>query len=88
MVELIKIFTKADTTDFHFFKDKEFYDKIPFGVVLTITSKCNLFCDYCFNDYDYPLKGRNTRKGLGLDDYKQIVDKLHKAGARDIILTG
>ena len=88
VVELIKIFTKADTWDFHFFKDKEFYDKIPFWVVLTITSKCNLFCDYCFNDYDYPLKGRNTRKWLWLDDYTAIVDKLHNAGARDIILTG
>ena len=78
----------TDVHDFHFFKDKEFYDVRPFGTVVTITSKCNLFCNYCFNDYDYPLKDRNTRKNIGLEKYKQIVDILHKYGTRDIIITG
>ena len=74
-------------SDFNFFKKKEFYDEIPFWTVLTITSKCNIFCNYCFNDYDYPLKGRNLRKGLWEKDYKQIIDILYEAGTRDIILT-
>jgi len=86
--EVFSIVLKTDVFDFPFFKDKKFYDKIPFGTVLTITSKCNLFCDYCFNDYDYPLKGRNSRKNIWLEKYKKIVDILHKSWTRDIILTG
>lgn len=74
--------------DFHFFKPKEFYSAIPFWSVLTVTSKCNLFCNYCFNDYDYPLKDRNLRKGLSLEEYQKIVDILYISGTRDIIITG
>ena len=85
--EVFQIIMKKDHFDFHFFKPKEFYYLIPFWVVLNITSKCNLFCDYCFNDYDYPLDTRNTRKTLGLDDFKKIIDELYDAGSRDIILT-
>lgn len=79
---------KSDIHDFHFFKPVEFYNKIPFWTVLTITSKCNLFCNYCFNDYDYPLKDRNLRRGLWLEDYKKIVDILYSSWTRDIIITG
>lgn len=85
LTELLK---NTDTQDFHFFKNKDFYKKIPFGVVLTITSKCNLFCNYCFNDYDYPLEWRNHRENIWFEKYKDIVDKLHIAGTRDIIITG
>ena len=85
--EIYKIILISDTRDFNFFKEKEFYDKIPFWTVLTITSKCNLFCNYCFNDYDYPLKDRNKRKWLWLEDYKKIVDILYKYWTRDIIIT-
>ncbi|MFK7779960.1 MAG: radical SAM protein [Candidatus Gracilibacteria bacterium] len=85
---IYNIILKSDTKDFIFFKEKSFYDKIPFGTVLNITSKCNLFCDYCFNDYDYPLDTRNKRKTLGLDDFKMIIDELYLSGTRDIILTG
>ncbi|MDD2566153.1 MAG: radical SAM protein [Candidatus Gracilibacteria bacterium] len=77
-----------EINDFNFFKEKEFYNNIPFGTVLTITSKCNLFCNYCFNEYDYPLKNRNFRNSLSLYEYKKIVDKLYCAGTRDIIITG
>jgi len=86
--EVFQIISKSDTKDFNFFKDKSFYDKIPFGTVLTITSKCNLFCNYCFNDYDYPLKDRNLRDNIWLDKYKKIVDILYKYWTRDIIITG
>ncbi len=79
---------KIDTWDFNFFEDKSFYDEIPFGTVLTVTSKCNIFCYYCFNDYDYPLKDRNLRKSIGIDNYKKIVDTLYNEGTRDIIITG
>ncbi len=78
---------KKKQTDFNFFKEKEFYDKIPFWTVLSITSKCNIFCNYCFNDYDYPLNTRNSRKTMSLDQYKYIIDELYKAWTRDIILT-
>ena len=88
VVEIINILTKTDKNDFNFFKDKDFYDYIPFWTVLTVTSKCNIFCYYCFNDYDYPLKDRNLRKSIWIDNYKNIVDILYKEGTRDIIITG
>jgi len=86
--EIYKIILKWDNRDFNFFKDKIFYDKIPFWTVLTITSKCNIFCNYCFNDYDYALKDRNKRKNIWLEKYKRIVNILYKYWTRDIILTG
>lgn len=73
--------------DFLFFEDKEFYLLHPFGVVLNITSKCNIFCSYCFNDYEYSLKTRNERKTLWLEDMKKIIDELYENGTRDVILT-
>jgi organic radical activating enzyme len=85
--EIYNIISLSDKNDFNFFKTYSFYNKIPFGTVLNITSKCNLFCDYCFNDYDYPLKTRNNRKTLWLEDFKKIIDKLYEAWTRDIILT-
>lgn len=86
--EMYNLISKLDKWDFNFFKNKTFYDKIPFWTVLTITSKCNIFCNYCFNDYDYPLKDRNLRKNIWLEKYKQIVDTLYKSWTRDIIITG
>ncbi|MDD4151438.1 MAG: radical SAM protein [Candidatus Gracilibacteria bacterium] len=86
--EIFNILKYIDKFDFNFLKGKSFYYNIPFGVVLNITSKCNLFCDYCFNDYDYPLDTRNSRKTLGLEDFIKIIDELYEAGTRDIILTG
>lgn len=76
-----------EARDFNFFKEKIFYDKIPFWTVLTITSKCNLLCNYCFNDYDYSLEKRNLIKWLNLEDYKKVIDKLYDAWTRDIIIT-
>lgn len=88
LIEIIyPIILTSDLFDFNFFKPKEFYFKKPFWTVLNITSKCNLFCDYCFNDYDYPLDTRNSRKTLLLDDFKIIIDELYNAWTRDVILT-
>ena len=85
---IFNIVSVKDINDFNFFKNKEYYDIIPFWTVLTITSKCNLFCNYCFNDYDYPLKDRNLRSNIWLEKYKDIVDILYKSWTRDIIITG
>lgn len=84
---LLNIFKHNETADFNFFKDKEFYDKIPFWTVLTVTSTCNIFCYYCFNDYDYDLKSRNFKENLTFEQTKDIVDKLYLAWTRDIIIT-
>lgn len=88
LTEVYEIVKWTDIADFNFFKPKEFYHKKPFGTVFNITSKCNLFCDYCFNDYDYPLDTRNQRKTLWLEAFKLIIDELYDAGTRDVILTG
>lgn len=85
---IFSLIEKKDIYDFNFFKDKNFYKKIPFWTVLNITTKCNLFCNYCFNDYDYPLETRNTKKTLWLEDFKKIIDELYDAWTRDLILTG
>lgn len=85
---IFEIISENEVNDFNFFKSNEELSKIPFWTVLTITSKCNIFCNYCFNDYDYPLKWRNQRKWLWLQDYKKIVDILYKYWTRDIIITG
>lgn len=86
--DIYSIIYNSDIFDFHFYKNKDFYKKIPFWTVLTITSKCNLFCNYCFNDYDYPLNDRNKRKNIWLEKYKNIVDILYSSWTRDIIITG
>lgn len=82
-----KVINETDKFDFNFFVPKSENIKIPFGTVLNITSKCNLFCDYCFNDYDYDLINRNTRDTLGLSSFIKIIDELYSAWTRDIILT-
>jgi radical SAM protein with 4Fe4S-binding SPASM domain len=78
----------SDTKDFPFFENTQHYRDIAFGVVLTITSKCNIFCYYCFNDIDYEIKERNTRDNFWLDYWKNIVDHLYDNGTRVVILTG
>ncbi|UFX83294.1 radical SAM/SPASM domain-containing protein [Candidatus Absconditicoccus praedator] len=74
--------------DFNFFKTSEEYIGKIFGVVLTITTHCNLACYYCFNDYDYNLDQRNFIKPLTFEQIKGIVDDLYKNGCRDIIISG
>lgn len=87
--EIISLLKNADQErDFNFFEDIHYYRKIAFWVVLTITSKCNIFCYYCFNDIDYDLKYRNTRENFWLEYWKDIVDHLHEKGTRVVILTG
>lgn len=76
-----------ENRDFNFFDDKLLNRKRPFWVVLTITSKCNIFCYYCFNDIDYDLKYRNTRENYPFEYWKKIVDDLYEAWTRVVILT-
>jgi len=83
--EVFEIIKLSDKYDFNFFNLNN--TKIPFWTVLNITSKCNLFCNYCFNDYDYPLDTRNERDTLWLEHFKKIIDELYSAWTRDIILT-
>lgn len=79
---------KDESIDFPFFEDIHYYRKIAFGVVLTITSKCNIFCYYCFNDIDYDLKYRNSRENEWFEYWKNIIDHLYENGTRVVILTG
>lgn len=84
-VEKLKL--SDENRDFNFFDDKVLNRKRPFWVVLTITSKCNIFCYYCFNDIDYDLKYRNTRENYSFDYWRKVVDDLYDAGTRVVILT-
>lgn len=77
----------TDTKDFPFFENIQYYRELAFGVVLTITSKCNIFCYYCFNDIDYEIKERNTRENYGLDYWIKIIDDLYEQWTRVVILT-
>ena len=77
----------SDTKDFPFFENIQYYRELAFGVVLTITSKCNIFCYYCFNDIDYEIKERNTRENYGLDYWIKIIDDLYDQWTRVVILT-
>ena len=86
--EIVNLLKEEDNKrDFNFFDDKILNRKRPFWVVLTITSKCNIFCYYCFNDIDYDLKYRNIKKNLWLAFWKKVVDELYDAWTRVIILT-
>ena len=78
----------SDQQDFPFFESTQFYRDLAFWVVLTITSKCNIFCYYCFNDIDYEINQRNTRKNYWLDYWINIIDDLYNQGTRVVILTG
>jgi len=84
---IVNLLNADKKKDFNFFDKKILNRQRPFWVVLTITSKCNIFCYYCFNDIDYDLKERNTRKNNWLDYWKRIIDNLYNAWTRVIILT-
>jgi MoaA/NifB/PqqE/SkfB family radical SAM enzyme len=77
----------SDTKDFPFFESTQYYRDLAFWVVLTITSKCNIFCYYCFNDIDYEIKERNTRENYWLDYWIKIIDDLYSQWTRVVILT-
>ncbi len=89
VLEIYTFLKKIDTArDFNFFDDKNFNKNRAFWVVLTITSKCNIFCYYCFNDIDYDLKTRNTKENLSFEFWKKTIDHLYENWTRVIILTG
>ena len=85
--EVYEVLSGWNVHEFPFFKPKLYYRGIPFGVVLTITSKCNIFCYYCFNDIDYELKDRNLRANKDFIFWKKVIDELYDAGTRVVILT-
>jgi len=85
---LLPALKESDVADFPFFKPAQELASVPFGTVLTVTSRCNIFCYYCFNEYDYDLKGRNSMANLSWPQVREIVEKLYAAGTRDVIITG
>lgn len=82
-----KLYDKDKTRDFNFYDNKELNKTKPFGVVLSITKKCNLSCYYCFNDSDYSLKNRNKYKDNWLEFWTWIIDELYNNWTRVIIIT-
>lgn len=73
--------------DFNFFDDKILNKSRPFWVVLSLTTKCNLSCYYCFNDSDYPLNDRNNIKDKWFEFWKTVIDNLFNNWTRVLILT-
>ena len=59
------------------------YSNIPSGYVrFSITSVCNMNCDYCHNE------GNHSIDELSIDNILLIVDKIMKYGVRRIGLAG
>ena len=85
---VVAVLKKNDTADFLFLEDKKFYRENPFGIVFTITHKCNMMCKFCFNSYDYSLKTRNQQNDLSIKNIKLILDKFYNDGIRYLILSG
>lgn len=84
---IYNLINKIDLHDFNFFNDKLYNRTIPFWVVLTITSKCNIFCYYCFNDIDYEINTRNKRKNEDFNFWRKTIDHLYSNWTRVVILT-
>jgi radical SAM protein with 4Fe4S-binding SPASM domain len=82
------VIKKNDTADFLFLEDSDYYNKNPFGLVFSVTHRCNMSCKFCFNSYDYSLKDRNVHENLSTKDVKKILDNIYNDGVRYLILSG
>lgn len=60
----------------------------PFVLYLHLTERCNLTCDYCYNeDHRESLRQTGAERG-GLEDFKKVIDDAAKLGFQKIKLTG
>jgi radical SAM protein with 4Fe4S-binding SPASM domain len=59
---------------------------IPKEIILEITDRCNLSCDFCFNKL-YVAKKRDGKE-LDTKSIKQIIDKVKASGVKIIRFTG
>lgn len=64
--------------------EKSYYGKVPFSVYLFLTRKCNLECSFCSMRSSPSFK----EKGLGIEEWKDIIDQLREYKIKRIILTG
>ncbi len=57
--------------------------RAPYKADLAITYKCNNDCPHCYNEAD-----RLTLESMHADDWKRVIDVLHKVGIPHLIFTG
>jgi radical SAM protein with 4Fe4S-binding SPASM domain len=55
----------------------------PYKADLAITYKCNNDCPHCYNEAD-----RLTLEAMPVEDWKQVIDRLHQVGVPHLIFTG
>jgi radical SAM protein with 4Fe4S-binding SPASM domain len=61
---------------------------LPKEIIIEVTDKCNAKCEYCFNDLEYKLNGRNQRKEMNAKEIKQIIAKIKDFGVNYIRFSG
>ena len=57
--------------------------ELPNEIVIEVTRKCNLSCDFCFNDQDMD----NINDMLS-DDIFKVLDDISKSGIKAVRFTG
>ncbi|MDP6547372.1 MAG: radical SAM protein [Candidatus Woesearchaeota archaeon] len=57
--------------------------EIPNEIVLELTRKCNLSCDFCFNE-----QGMYNTNDMPLDDIFKVLDDISKSGIKAVRFTG
>ncbi|MBW2988442.1 radical SAM protein, partial [Candidatus Woesearchaeota archaeon] len=75
-----------------FFPEMEDYVKevpdLPKEVIIEVTDKCNLKCNYCFNRFEYKIKERGTRKELSSEEIKELLSKIKEFGVGYVRFSG
>ena len=61
--------------------------KIPSEIMLEVTSRCNLNCQFCFNKLLYPAQGRKSQE-LSTANIKKIIAKIKKSKVPIVRFTG
>ncbi len=90
--ELEQLFCPHTTLDAWTFEGKHIREAIQGERVLNpsidLSNKCNLNCPYCYVEKVGSLKKEINKNELTLEDYKIIINKLFKAGAKTINIIG
>jgi len=90
--ELEELLCPSTTLDAWTFKGKHIREAIEGKKVLNpsidLSNACNLNCPYCYVEKVGSLRKKRNKNELHFDEYKEIIDKLAKVGAKTINIIG